>query len=120
MYDYVHMMILASHKNFTSQFLFFAFFFSLVSSTSVWSPLAYLENLSARLPRSTMSIPGPLPNPNRYITDNNTDGQSFFSTAVSEEVPVAADLGGALQRLGYTTDRSPVQLSNDTDLAAYE
>jgi quercetin dioxygenase-like cupin family protein len=62
----------------------------------------------------------PLPNPDRYITDNNDDGQSFFSTAAPVSVPVDVNLGGALQRLGYTTDRPPVKLTNDTDLLAYE
>ena len=60
------------------------------------------------------------PDPARYITSNDDKGESFFSTAVSETLPVYANLGGALQRLGYTTDVPPVQLSNNKDLKDYE
>ncbi|PWY90248.1 hypothetical protein BO70DRAFT_359227 [Aspergillus heteromorphus CBS 117.55] len=63
--------------------------------------------------------PLPLPNPNRYITENAPDGNSFFSTAVDESLPVLNDLRGALIRLGYTTDPPPAALSHPTDVARY-
>lgn len=62
----------------------------------------------------------PLPNPNRVITANDEHGNSFFSQAVNESLPVVNDLGGALMRLGYTTERPPVLLTNETDLKRYE
>lgn len=62
----------------------------------------------------------PLPDPKRYITDNDDDGNSFFSKDTSESVAVANDLGGALLRLGYTTTTGPpVNLTADNDLDAY-
>ena len=72
--------------------------------------------------RSTMdsSSSAPLPNPNRYITDNDANGESFFSTALPPALPVANDLGGALMRLGYIEAQPPALLTNDTDLKAYE
>ena len=74
-------------------------------------------------PSSSTMTPkaNPLPNPHRYITDNsNTDGQSFFSASISDELPPTGDLGdGVFQRLGYTTDGpSPIQLTSD--LVAYK
>ncbi|KAE8162159.1 hypothetical protein BDV40DRAFT_265731 [Aspergillus tamarii] len=61
-----------------------------------------------------------LPNPKRYITDNDDEGNSFFSKTINESLPVVNDLGGALVRLGYTTNRPPVVLTNGTDLQRYE
>jgi hypothetical protein len=61
-----------------------------------------------------------LPNPKRYITENDEEGNSFFSDTLSESLPVLNDLGGALVRLGYTTDRPPVVLINGTDIKLYE
>ena len=61
-----------------------------------------------------------LPNPNRYITDNYADGNSFFSTGLPASVEVGGDLGGALQRLGYQTEQSPVSLSSNNDLERYK
>ncbi|KAG2413153.1 hypothetical protein HFD88_002342 [Aspergillus terreus] len=60
-----------------------------------------------------------LPNPKRYITDNDENGDSFFSETVNETLPVVNDLGGTLMRLGYTTDRPPVVLTNGTDVGRY-
>lgn len=61
-----------------------------------------------------------LPNPNRYITDNDIDGNSFFSTDFPASVEVGSDLGGGLQRLGYQTEQSPVSLSNKKDIERYK
>lgn len=60
-----------------------------------------------------------LPNPQCYITDNDDNGGSFFAKDVNESLPVVKDLGSALMRLGYTTDRPPVLLTNGTDLTQY-
>ncbi|KAI9687454.1 MAG: hypothetical protein M1822_002064 [Bathelium mastoideum] len=62
----------------------------------------------------------PLPDPTRYITDNNDEAISVFSGAVPPQVPVGSDLGGALLRLGYLAPKPPAQLTNQTDLKAYE
>ncbi|KAJ5118653.1 uncharacterized protein N7443_007583 [Penicillium atrosanguineum] len=40
--------------------------------------------------------------------------------AVNESLPVVNDLGGALMRIGYITDRPPVNLTADNDLDLYE
>ncbi|KAG2003849.1 hypothetical protein GB937_009341 [Aspergillus fischeri] len=61
-----------------------------------------------------------LPNPKRYITENDDEGNSSFSNTLNESLPVVNDLGGALARLGYTTDRPPVVLTNGNDLELYE
>lgn len=65
-------------------------------------------------------IAQPPPNPKHYITDNDDAGNSFFNKDVPESVPITAALGRAMSRLGYTTDRLPVVLTNETDLQSYE
>ncbi|KAF2229191.1 hypothetical protein EV356DRAFT_496421 [Viridothelium virens] len=62
----------------------------------------------------------PLPDPTRYITDNDDNAISTFSNAIPPLVPVGSDLGGALVRLGYLNPKSPAQLTNQTDLEAYQ
>ena len=62
----------------------------------------------------------PLPDPNRHITDNDAEGKSFFSAALPTAVPVAKDLGGALQRFAYTTPRGPGLLTEQADLKTYQ
>ncbi|KAF2234822.1 hypothetical protein EV356DRAFT_501045 [Viridothelium virens] len=61
-----------------------------------------------------------LPNPNRYIIENDADGNSFFSTALPAPVEVRSEIGGALQRLSYQTEQSPVSLSGNNDLERYK
>ena len=61
-----------------------------------------------------------LPDPKRYITANDDRGESFFSHAVPTELAVGQDLGGAKQRLAYTSDRPKVTLTNDHDLHEYQ
>ena len=61
-----------------------------------------------------------LPNPNRYIIENDADGNSFFSTDLSASVEVGGDRGGSLQRLGYQMEQSPVSLSSNNDLERYK
>ncbi|KAL9094328.1 MAG: hypothetical protein Q9165_003469 [Trypethelium subeluteriae] len=60
------------------------------------------------------------PNPNRYITENDADGNSFFSTGLPASVEVGSEIGGALQRLGYQTEQPPVSLSSNSDLERYK
>jgi quercetin dioxygenase-like cupin family protein len=62
----------------------------------------------------------PPPNPNRYITDNGADGNSFFSTDFPASVDVGSNLGGGFQRLGYQTEQPPVSLSSKKDLELYK
>ena len=70
---------------------------------------------------SATEVPdAPLPDPNRHITDNDTDGKSFFSTALPTAVPVAKDLGGALQRFAYIAPRGPGLLTEQADLKTYQ
>ena len=64
-------------------------------------------------------LDSPLPNPSRHITDNDTDGKSFFSKAVPMSVPVVRDLGGALQRLAYIAPKGPGVLTHQADLKTY-
>ena len=62
-----------------------------------------------------------LPNPTRYVTENDEDGKSFFSKTIPESVPMTIDLGGGTPaRLMYTAEQAPAQLTNNTDIAAYE
>ena len=61
-----------------------------------------------------------LPNPNRYIIDNDVDGNSFFSTTVPASLEVRSELGGGLQRLGYQTERPPLLLSCSRDVESYK
>ncbi|KAJ5772591.1 hypothetical protein N7520_003120 [Penicillium odoratum] len=61
-----------------------------------------------------------LPNPNRYITENDADGNSFFSTDVATSLEVGSELGGGFQRLGYQTEQSPVSLNGKRDIELYK
>ncbi len=62
----------------------------------------------------------PLPDPKRYITDNDSSGHSHFSTRFPDSVAVGADLGGALQRLCYTFGKHPTSLNHQADLDSYD
>lgn len=61
-----------------------------------------------------------LPNPNRYITDNDADGNSFFSTELPPSMEVKSELGSGLQRFGYQTSHPPISLSSNDDLSRYK
>ncbi|CAL5868315.1 uncharacterized protein PFLUO_LOCUS2539 [Penicillium psychrofluorescens] len=61
-----------------------------------------------------------LPNPNRYITDSDVDGNSFFSTDLPASVEAGSELGGGVQRLVYQTEPPPVSLSGKNDLERYK
>ena len=60
-----------------------------------------------------------LPDPQRHITDNDAEGKSFFSQAEPPPLPAMKDLGGAIQRLAYISDRGPATLSDQKDLKSY-
>ena len=62
----------------------------------------------------------PLPQPNRYITDNDAKGHSFFSQAIPSPVPMINNLGGAFSGLGYVTSNSSMSLNDRADLKEYE
>ena len=81
----------------------------------ILSPRAHLSERTTMDSNSTA-----LPDPNRYITDNDVNGESFFSKALPPALPVVQDLGGALMRLGYIEAQPPALLTNDTDVKAYE
>jgi quercetin dioxygenase-like cupin family protein len=59
-------------------------------------------------------------NPNRYIIENDAEGNSFFTTALPASLEVGSSLGGGHQRLAYQTEQSPALLSNNTDLEHYK
>lgn len=61
----------------------------------------------------------PLPKPNRFVTTNNSDGQSVYSKRLPGPVefwPVGPENEPAGFGLGYTTSSVPVRLTNDQDL----
>lgn len=61
-----------------------------------------------------------LPPPRRYITVNDERGESFFSSAEPEEVGIHQDLGGAKQRLAYTSLPPKIDFNDNQDLAHYQ
>ncbi|KAF2164271.1 hypothetical protein M409DRAFT_25152 [Zasmidium cellare ATCC 36951] len=61
---------------------------------------------------------GPPPPPNRYITTNSLLGKSTFSSLPPSLVE-EADLGGAVQRLVYSSLSSP-SLTKSADLEGYK
>lgn len=63
---------------------------------------------------------GPPPDPSCHITDTTSDAKATFAK-IPAPLKVVRDLGGALFRLGYVTSGpSPIEMSNSTDVAAYE
>ena len=60
------------------------------------------------------------PNPTRRITSNDEKGNSYFTKTIPESLPITMDLGGALARLAYTTERPPTQTTKNKDLNEYE
>lgn len=60
-----------------------------------------------------------LPNPNRFITTHDDNGVACFATAFAEPVPASKTIGDGVFRLAYATDRPPVTLSGDADIATY-
>jgi quercetin dioxygenase-like cupin family protein len=66
------------------------------------------------------TIDDPLPDPSRHITDTNPDTKSGFAK-ISAPLQSVRNLEGALFRLGYVTrGPSPVPLSSNIDISAYE
>ncbi|KAI0021452.1 hypothetical protein F4780DRAFT_277633 [Xylariomycetidae sp. FL0641] len=64
--------------------------------------------------------PNDLPRVHRYITEHDAEGRAVVSTALAAEVPRRTIYNGAEFRLGYaTTERPPVSLARNRDVAAY-
>ncbi|KAH8883273.1 hypothetical protein GQ53DRAFT_882832 [Thozetella sp. PMI_491] len=60
-----------------------------------------------------------LPDPTRIITSTDlATGVSFFNSTFAEGLSMVSDLGGALFRLGYVSERPPQSL-NGSDLDTY-
>lgn len=68
---------------------------------------------------STPIVPKDLREIRRYITTHTADGETTFSEAISEEAPFKPLPDGAEFALCYATDRFPVPLGADADLASY-
>jgi quercetin dioxygenase-like cupin family protein len=60
-----------------------------------------------------------LPSVNRYITTNEANGKSVFSTQISEDLPQQI-VNGIPFGLAYTSNEFPSQLSEDGDIKRYE
>lgn len=62
-----------------------------------------------------------LPDPQRFITANDENGESYFSQAEPISLPVGGDLGPAKTRLAYTSDGNPsvAILESGHDLQLY-
>ena len=61
-----------------------------------------------------------LPNPTRYITENDAEGNSIFSPSLAAPVEVRSQLGGGLRRLAYQANHSLMTLSDNSDLEHYK
>jgi quercetin dioxygenase-like cupin family protein len=61
-----------------------------------------------------------LPAISRFITDNNGDGKAVFSNRIDEELQWQELPDGARFCLGFTTRKTPVDMSNGKDLSDYE
>ncbi|ORY54951.1 uncharacterized protein BCR38DRAFT_452998 [Pseudomassariella vexata] len=67
----------------------------------------------------SFTTPPNLPDPNRVITDTNSDAKAVFAD-IPAPLTVVRNLNGSLVRLGYVTDRPPVSYANNMDVATYE
>ncbi|KIW99957.1 uncharacterized protein Z518_10885 [Rhinocladiella mackenziei CBS 650.93] len=61
-----------------------------------------------------------LPVIKRFITGHNSDAQAIFSHRLGETLPWQTLADGARFSLGYTTDKFPVQMSDEEDIQVYE
>lgn len=61
-----------------------------------------------------------LPAISRFITDHNKDGKAVFSNRIEEKLQWQELADGARFCLGFTTRKTPVDLSEGRDLADYE
>jgi len=55
----------------------------------------------------------------RVITDHNGEGKSVFSSVIPEDLPGKIIGAPAPFRLGYCTNKTPVPLTNGSDIEAY-
>ncbi len=56
----------------------------------------------------------------RFITTHAADGRTTFSSAVPEEAPFQVLSDGAQFSLCYATNKFPVQMGDDADVATYQ
>jgi quercetin dioxygenase-like cupin family protein len=56
----------------------------------------------------------------RFITTHAEDGRTTFSDAIAEEAPFQVLPDGAQFSLCYATNKFPVQMADDTDVATYQ
>lgn len=68
---------------------------------------------------STSTAPNDLRQIRRYITTHTPDGRTTFSDAIPEEAPFKPLPDAAEFALCYATDKFPVPLEGDADLATY-
>ncbi|KAK5309190.1 hypothetical protein LTR70_010527 [Exophiala xenobiotica] len=61
-----------------------------------------------------------LPAISRFITDHDKEGKAVFSSRVEEELQWQELADGARFCLGFTTHKTPVDMSNGKDLSDYE
>ncbi|KAI3531579.1 cupin [Colletotrichum filicis] len=64
--------------------------------------------------------PTDLRRPHRFITDHDpSTGKAIFNTTIAPEIPQQTVGGGAKFYLGYTTEQTPVPLTQNADVTAY-
>ncbi len=61
-----------------------------------------------------------LPSLHRFVTDHNSSGEAIFHTSIEEKLPFSTVGGNARFGLGYVTDKSPVDLTDDADVKTYQ
>jgi quercetin dioxygenase-like cupin family protein len=61
-----------------------------------------------------------LPPLNRFITEHDDEGKAVYSNKIPDALAWQELPDGARFCLGYSTDRFPVQLADDTDLSSYK
>ena len=61
-----------------------------------------------------------LPTLHRFVTDHDEKGKSIFNKEVEERLPWQRLAEGAGFGLGYVTDHSPVEFSNNNDIKTYQ
>ena len=69
---------------------------------------------------STQAEPKDIRDIRRVITTHTADGRTTFSDAVPEEAPFQELPDGAQFALCYATNKFPVQMSDDADVATYQ
>jgi len=84
----------------------------------------YKENMApAPLPSYTSEASSAssrgLSHPKRFITTHDEAGNAIFSDALEEEIPFQQVPNDAIFSLCYATNTTPVEMSQDADIAVY-